>query len=152
MIWSSIHSVRLECTHEILRADESLRVHFCQWFINHFNNNNVVFEKAWFHPSGYVNSQNMRFWSADNPHFYIETPLIPQKNGVWAAVSRRKIVGPIFFNANIDCRKIPFRNGPPKIITPSVQMLHDDKLQEGYIQQDGSRAHTTKETINYIDT
>ncbi|KAJ8934538.1 hypothetical protein NQ318_012917 [Aromia moschata] len=34
---------------------------------------------AWFHLSGYVNSQNMRVWSSYNPHFYIETLLHSQK-------------------------------------------------------------------------
>ncbi|KAJ8944114.1 hypothetical protein NQ318_013296 [Aromia moschata] len=59
---------------------------------------------AWFHLLGYVNSQNMRLWSADNPHSYIETPLHSQKIGVWAAVSRRTIVGPIF-NGTLNAKR-----------------------------------------------
>ncbi|KAJ8949621.1 hypothetical protein NQ318_007384 [Aromia moschata] len=38
-----------------------------------------------------------------------------------------------------------------EILTPCVQMLHDGKLQEGYIQQDGARPHITMEMITYID-
>ncbi|KAJ8949635.1 hypothetical protein NQ318_007401 [Aromia moschata] len=45
-----------------------------------------------FHLLGYVNSQSMRLWSADNPYFRIETPLHPQKIGVWAAANRRRVV------------------------------------------------------------
>ncbi|KAJ8959388.1 hypothetical protein NQ318_022075 [Aromia moschata] len=43
---------------------------------------NESIDETWFHNSGYVNSQNMRLWSAHNFHFYIETPLHPQKIGV----------------------------------------------------------------------
>ncbi|RZC38791.1 hypothetical protein BDFB_014600, partial [Asbolus verrucosus] len=62
------------------------RPKFCQWFMENLDNNDVVLEKtffsdeAWFHLSGYVNSQNMRMWSSENPYYYVEEPLHPQKN------------------------------------------------------------------------
>ena len=31
-------------------------------------------DEAWFHLSGYVNSQNSRLWSYDNPHSLHENP------------------------------------------------------------------------------
>ncbi|KAJ8941321.1 hypothetical protein NQ318_017861 [Aromia moschata] len=68
----------------------------------------TFFYEAWFHFSGYINCPNWRLWSANNPHFYIETPLHSQKVGVWTAVSRR-IVGPIFFNGTLNA-EVPFRN------------------------------------------
>jgi hypothetical protein len=40
----------------------------------------------------------MRIWSAESLHEFVETPLHPQKIGIWLAVSRRWIIGPIFFN------------------------------------------------------
>ncbi|KAJ8943015.1 hypothetical protein NQ318_008333 [Aromia moschata] len=48
--------------------------------------------------------------------------------------------------------RLPFyyESGEVEIVTPFVQMLHDDDLKEGYIQPDGALPHTTKETINYI--
>ncbi|KAJ8956038.1 hypothetical protein NQ318_006314 [Aromia moschata] len=92
-----LHPYCLQSIQEILRADEPLGRQFYQWFINHSNNDAFFTEEAWFHLSGYVNSQDMRLWSADNLHFYIETPLHSQKIGLWATVSRRRIVGPIFF-------------------------------------------------------
>jgi hypothetical protein len=33
--------------------------------------------------SGYVNSQNYRIWSSENPHAFVETRLHPVKVGVW---------------------------------------------------------------------
>jgi len=54
-------------------------------------------DEAWFHLSRYVNSQNTRIWEAENPHTVHEEPLHSQKIGVWCGVSRRRIIGPIFF-------------------------------------------------------
>ncbi|RZC35158.1 hypothetical protein BDFB_015151 [Asbolus verrucosus] len=36
-------------------------------------------------------------WSSENLYYYVEEPLHPQKIGVWAAVSKRRLIGPIFF-------------------------------------------------------
>lgn len=33
--------------------------------------------------NGYVNKQNYRFWSDDNPQVIVKTPLHPQKVTVW---------------------------------------------------------------------
>ncbi|RWS10786.1 uncharacterized protein B4U80_09266, partial [Leptotrombidium deliense] len=59
-------------------------------------------DEAWFHLSGYVNSQNCRFWSADKPRKVVESPLHPQKVGVWCAISHRRIIGPIFFEKTVN--------------------------------------------------
>jgi hypothetical protein len=47
-------------------------------------------DEAWFHLSGYGNSQNCRIWSTEDPHVFQETPLHPIKVGVWLPVSRRR--------------------------------------------------------------
>jgi len=60
-------------------------------FIRH-----IFTDEAWFHLSGYVNSQNTRIWAAENPHTVHEGPLHSQNIGVWCDVSRRRIIGPIF--------------------------------------------------------
>jgi len=57
--------------------------------------------EAWFHLTGYVNSQNTCTWLTENPHAAHETSLHPVKSGVWCAASRRRIVGPIFFFSKI---------------------------------------------------
>jgi hypothetical protein len=54
----------------------------------------------------------------------VETPLHPQKVGVWLAVSRRRIIGPMFFN-----QTARYRND---LLKPFINELHDDELTEGY--------------------
>ncbi|GFV66212.1 uncharacterized protein TNCV_355921 [Trichonephila clavipes] len=40
-------------------------------------------DEAHFWLNGYVNKQNCRIWSEDNPQVYVETPLHPEKLTVW---------------------------------------------------------------------
>lgn len=53
--------------------------------------------EAWFHSSGHVNPQNMRYWSTEYSHLTHETPFNDQKIGVWCVVSGTQTVGPNFF-------------------------------------------------------
>jgi hypothetical protein len=50
----------------------------------------------WFHVQEYINTQNNRYCSSQNPHLTHEVLLHPVKINVWCAVSAR-IVGPVFF-------------------------------------------------------
>lgn len=97
-----LYPYRLQCVQQLHEADFAPRVEYCQWFQNTFNEDlldkSFFTDEAWFHLEGNVNSQNMRLWSSEKPNFFVQTPLHPQKVGVWAAISRRRIVGPYFFD------------------------------------------------------
>jgi hypothetical protein len=72
-------------------------INYCNWFQNNLNNDRLLdlsffSDEAWCHVSGYVNSQNVRYWSSENPHVFVEAPLHPMKVGVWIAVSRRNLL------------------------------------------------------------
>ena len=139
----NMHPYKMQSYQALLPADHPRRLAYCRWFVNNLMNDdllNLTFfsDEAWFHLSGYVNSQNMRMWSTDNPHVFTETPLHAQKIGVWMAVSRRRIIGPIFFDFTVNAER--YRNN---FLAEFVQQLHDDELQYGYFQQDGATAPTT---------
>jgi hypothetical protein len=83
--------------------------------------------------------------------------------GVWAAISRRRIIGPIFFNGTNTIKiffskklTMPIFSGTltavryREIIQQFLEQLHDDEIVNGYFQQDGAPAHTTLETLNMI--
>jgi hypothetical protein len=54
-------------------------------------------EEVWFHVSGYVNTQNNRYWSAVN-HMVIEVASLNYRMvGVWCALVAATIIQPIFF-------------------------------------------------------
>ena len=53
--------------------------------------------KAWFQCGGYVNCQNYRYQSTENPGLIHKVLLHDVKNGVQYAESNWRIMGPIFF-------------------------------------------------------
>jgi hypothetical protein len=89
-----LHPYKVSLVQELKPADYPRRVAYCNWFFNHMNDNRTLdlsffSDEAWFHLSGYVNSQNCRIWSTENTHVFQETPLHPIKVGEWLAESRR---------------------------------------------------------------
>ena len=82
----------------------------------------------------YDNSQNMRFWCAENPHVFRETPLHPVKIGV-CLMSRRRIIGPKFFKETVTAQI--YRND---ILIAFVQALQVDELHDGCFQHDRAMA------------
>jgi hypothetical protein len=86
----------------------------------------IFSDEAWFHLSGYVNSQNSRFWSSENPNLFHEVPLHSQKTGCWYAISRKRIVGPIFFPETVTAEKYQ------EIIMQLISLLNEEEHFAGY--------------------
>lgn len=145
-----MHAYKMSVAQELLFLDHRKRLEYCHGFNENLNDDNMLnltffSDEAWCYLSGYVISQNFRTWSTENPHSFVETSPHPQKNGVWVAMSRRRIVGPIFFNETINAER--YRR---IILDPFIEQLHDDELTNGYFQQDGATAHTANATLDYL--
>lgn len=146
-----MHPYRVTVTQQLLPVDIPRRIEYCQWFNENLRNDDNILDltffsdEAWFHLSGYINSQNYRTWATENPHTFVETALHPQKIGVWIAMSRRRIIGPIFFNENINAER--YRT---LILEVFINQLHDDELERGYFQQDGAPPHVARVTLQYL--
>jgi hypothetical protein len=50
----------------------------------------VFSHEAWFHLQGYINTQNNRYCSSQNPRLTHEVLIYPMKAGVWCAVKCTK--------------------------------------------------------------
>ncbi len=96
------------------------------------------------HLDGFINAQNYRIWSSEKPQEYRETGLHPKKLGVWCAVSRRRIVGPIFLNILLLSKSI-YRG----IVLQFISLLEPDE-RDCIFQQDRATAHTAQETITFL--
>jgi hypothetical protein len=144
------HPYKVSVVQELLPLDFGKRVQYCNWFNENLNDDDILdltffSDEAWFHLSGYVNSQNYRSWNTENPNILRETTLHPIKLGVWVAMSRRRIIGPYFFRENVTGQV--YRQ---QILLPFFEELHDDEIHHGYFQQDGATAHTSNETLELI--
>jgi hypothetical protein len=92
--------------HTMQPSDPASRVHFCIWFLQCVTEDEIDLQlffsdEASFGLQGYINTQNSRYLSPQNPHLTYEDPLHPLKVCVWCTVSARRIVGPVFFNETI---------------------------------------------------
>lgn len=144
-----LYPYRITCQHELKETDHDKRLQYCLWFKENIGEPGVLdrtffSDEAWFHLSGYVSSQNSRVWASENPHEFVEKPLHSLKVGVWCAMSRRRIIGPIFFTQTITAER--YRN---EIIMPFLAELTDDE-KNGYFQQDGATAHTANSSLRFL--
>jgi hypothetical protein len=93
--------------HKLKEPGKEKWLQYCIWFTHFIWRGIDILDKvfysgeAWFHLSGCINSQNSRIWSAENLHSFHERPLHSLTIGVWCAVSRRRIIGPVFFSDTI---------------------------------------------------
>ena len=148
----SMKAYKISCVHKLHDDDTDKRLAYCRWFDNFIQtqgegilDDTFYSDEAWFHLSGYVNSQNSRYWASENPHQYHETPLHSQKIGVWCAMSRRRIIGPLFFTETINSERYL-----DLIIDPFLAQLNRQEKQAGFFQQDGATAHTSRLSINRL--
>ena len=136
----------MQVFHELIPGDSAKKDDYCRSFKNLICGNIVVLDQviftdeARFHLSGYVNSQNYRTWRTENPHNYTETPLHPQKIGVWCAISRRRIIGPLFFETSINAEAYQ------ELIQQFIALLQVDE-RNCWFQQDSATAHTAASTM-----
>jgi hypothetical protein len=74
--------------HALQSHDPDDMVKFYSWFLQSVVEGEIdpqlkfFAAEAWFHLQGYVNTQNNRYWSSQNPHLTDEVPLHPVKVGV----------------------------------------------------------------------
>jgi transposase len=99
----NLFQYKVTAVQELKQAFHEKLIRYCECFTNFIQTKtaeilDVTFfrNEAWFHLSGYVNTQNTRLLSSEIPYAVHEKPLHDQKLGVWVAISRRRIVGPLF--------------------------------------------------------
>lgn len=146
-----MHPYKITLVQKILPRDHNSRMQYCNFFQENLNNDDVLdlsffSDEAWFYLSGYVNKQNYRTWSVVNPHNIIEVPLHPVKVGIWLAVSRRRIIGPIFFHNTINGQR--YRQ---QLLEPFLEQVHPEEFEGGFFQQDGATAHTTQQNLGFLE-
>ena len=76
----SLHTFKIKLTQEPKPLDHLKRRNFYNWALAKLEENEefhrkIIFsEEAHFWLNGFVNKQNMRYWSATNPNVLLETP------------------------------------------------------------------------------
>jgi hypothetical protein len=92
-------------------------------------------DKAWYTLSGYINSQNNRYWSTENPYAVYEVPLHDLKVGVWCAISVRRTIQPMSFHKTINSERYV-----RLILSLFFSQLTDEEKLYGHFVQDNATA------------
>ena len=98
---------KLQMFQELSPLAQEKRLAFAETFGAHVDAHRSVLPFIWlsdeahFWLHGYVNKQNCRIWSTENPQAFLTKPLHPKRLTVWAALSSKGIIGPIFIDGNV---------------------------------------------------
>lgn len=141
---------RVTAVQQLKEPDRDKRVNFCRWLLDMVADGHldplmfIMSDEAWFHLSGYVNSQNSRYWATQNPNLLFEQPLHDQKIGVWCAMTAKRIVGPIFFDTTVNT----------DVYLTFLEELYSQLTEEEnnycFFQQDGATCHTSERSLARI--
>jgi len=103
-------------------------------------------DEAHFHLCGYINKQNDRRWASERPSSVEQRPLHPQYTTVWAAISSDGVE---------DFQFIRNKKVNSSLYTEILEVFISRLTRKGktrthWFQQDGARAHTTKENLEKL--
>jgi hypothetical protein len=107
----------------------------------------VFFDEAHFHVNGVPNRQNFRIWAPENPNFFVEEPLHSARVAVLIGIGYHGIVGPFFFNGNV--------NGPRYLemlencVLPTLRQWPN--FRDIVLVQDGAPPHWARDVRAFLN-
>jgi hypothetical protein len=101
-------------------------------------------DEAWFHLSGHVNSQNTRYWAAENPHLVHEQPLQDQKNQCLVCCVRDVHHWTDIFGRTVNTKV------HMNIFEELYAQLTEEERQSFFFQRDGATCHTSRVSLQRV--
>lgn len=154
-----LHPYKLKLTQELKPLDHMKRRTFSNWALemleedDQFHRKIIFSDEAHFWINGFVNKQNMRYWSGENPHVLEETSLHPQKITVWCGFHAGGVIGPFFFvdenNRHVTVNGDRYRGMLQRYF---FDQLHGLDINDMWFQQDGATSHTAGVTIDLLQS
>lgn len=151
-----IHAYKPIFNHTLELGDDEKRLYFCLWMGNeimrnrNFHHNIMFSDEATFSTNGTVSSQHVRYWSDTNPHFRISNNRqYFVKVNVWCAVTYHGIIGPYFFDSNVN--QHTYLDMLRHFLRDGLIDLPLDYRQSMYFQQDGCPAHYSRIVVNWLN-
>lgn len=144
-------------THTLLPGDADMRLDFSAWILGAMENDpylsfKIIFsDEAVFTTNGTVSTQNSRYWARENPHWTIECrSQYSEKVNVWCAIFGDQILGPIFFDGNINGGGfLNFLEGEFREILDNLPL---NRRQNLFFQLDGAPCHFSLQVRNWLNT
>lgn len=152
------HPYKIQITQKLHENDYQARLTYAERMLTTFSTEtrlqNVFFsDEAHFHLGGYVNKQNFRYWSSENPKELHQQPLHKDKVTVWCAISGKGIIGPYFFENNRGQTITVTSERYCEMINSFLRNeLRNSSIanRNSWFQQDGATAHTAHVSMNVL--
>lgn len=154
----NFHPYKIQIVQSLKPTDNQKRLQFCEEMARRLEenvdqvNNLWMSDEAHFHLSGFVNKQNFRYWSEENPGAIHEKPLHAEKVTVWCAMSARGIIGPFFFEdingSAVTVNSVRYVAMIQNFLTP--QLARFAVNEHSMFQQDGATSHTARVAMNAV--
>lgn len=147
------HPYKIKIVQQLNGNDFAARIAFAEEMLYKIEDSNdylrhlMFSDEAHFHLHGGVNKHNCRYWASINPHWYSEKPLHSDRTTVWAAIWHGGVIGPFFFDDNV--------NGENYLALlqtdfwPAFSMLpHSNRI---VFMQDGAPPHWSRMVRNWLN-
>lgn len=153
---NKVKPFKAKLIHTLEENDESKRLDFCLWYgeqylQNHNFGRSIIFsDESTFTTNGVVNSQNARYWSMENPNYRVNCRRqYHKKVNVWCAVSYTGIIGPYFFERNMN--QYSYLEMLENILQDHLHNMSLADRQTAYFQHDGHPSHATGIVREWLD-
>ena len=139
--------------HHLNDDDPDRRVEFAEWFINStamdetFPDAIIWSDEATFKMNGRVNRHNCVFWSHENPREVMQREVNVPGVSVWAGISSRGLIGPLFFDGNVNGER--YLQLLKTEVEPVIRRLFPE--EPVHFQQDGAPPHYALAVRHYLD-
>lgn len=160
---SSVHSIlrkkiktypyKIQLYHALSQWDADRRDQFAFRMSSRIRIGTVQILKTWFTDEshfwldGYVNKQNYRIWGTENPRAFETASTSRTRVTVWCAVSAVGLIGPFFFDGNVNsdayCKMLA------EEFIPVAQGL--GATDDWWFMQDGATCHRTSAAFKILD-
>lgn len=138
-------------------GDEAKRMDFCLEMgyrvleDSNFHKRIMFSDESTFSTNGVVSSQHCRYWSETNPNFRITCRRqYFKKVNVWCAVSYHGIIGPYFFDQNLN--RNSYLDMLQNFLTNELDELPLNYRMEMFYQHDGCPAHYAGIVRQWLNT
>lgn len=146
------HPYKMMVVQELLERDYENRKNCSEKILEKVSKNSVLItsDEAHFHLNGFVNKQNFRYWSEQNPCNLMEQSLHCKRVTVWCAVGKFGVWGPYFFEENDNCVSVNSSRYCEMLLgflKPKLPSLGNNDV---WFQQDGATAHTAAKSLEIL--
>lgn len=142
--------------HTLQPGDDQRRMEYClvmqaKFYEDHSLFGKILFtDEATFSTNGTVSSQNIRYWSNENPHWVINCKnQYSEKVNVWCGILKDRIIGPFFFNTTLNgARFLVFFQNEFWDAVHDLPLTYRENL---YIQLDGAPIHNAAPVRRWLN-